>query len=228
MTENSSISIKEGDKLKGMSNYYVWALKMRAILRVENQWSVTEAEQAPTVFPANIDGETLTKTQLKRKKILACRLIILLVSDDLVDMIAEFSDPALAWKALKEQFQSGDQSQILTLMSQMQAPKMNEGGSIEEYLKRTRELKNKLANMGEKLTDRNVNQIILNGMPRSYESTVQTLTHLNESMTFEKLSASLISESHQREHRDQQLGDSEALAASFNKQALIQNSSTAN
>ena len=82
--------------------------------------------------------------------------------------------------------------------------------------------------MGEKLTDRNVNQIILNGMPRSYESTVQTLTHLNESMTFEKLSTSLISESHRQEHRDQQFGDSEALAASFNKQASIQNSSTAN
>ena len=125
MTENSSISIREGDKLKGMSNYYVWALKMRAILRAENQWSVTEAEQAPTVFPANIDGETLTETQLKRKKILACRLIILSVSDYLVDMIVEFLDLALAWKALKEQFQSGDQSQILTLMSQMQALKMN-------------------------------------------------------------------------------------------------------
>jgi len=221
MAESSSITIREGDKLKGMANYYVWALKMRAILRAENQWSVTAEEQNHTAFPVNIDGELHTEAQLRRKKILACRLIILSVSDDLVDLIAEYSDPALAWTALKNQFQSGDQSQILTLMSQLQSLKMNEGGSVEEYIKKARELKNKLSDMGEKLSDRNVNQIILNGLPRSYESTIQTLTHLNSTMSFEQLSASLMSESHRREHRNQQLGDTEALAASFTKQASI-------
>jgi len=98
--------------------------------------------------------------------------MILSVSDDLVDMIGEFSEPALPWKALKDQFQSGDQSQILTLMSQLQSLKTNEGGSIEEYIKKARELKNRLNGMGEKLSDRNVNQIILNRLPRSYESTI--------------------------------------------------------
>jgi len=44
MVESSSIIIREGDKLKGMANYYVWALKMRAILRTENQWSVITKE----------------------------------------------------------------------------------------------------------------------------------------------------------------------------------------
>ena len=44
MAESSSITIREEDKLKGMSNYYVWALKMRAILRAEGQWSVTTLE----------------------------------------------------------------------------------------------------------------------------------------------------------------------------------------
>ena len=89
------------------------------------------------------------------------------------------------WKTLKEQFHSGDQSQILTLMSQLQSLKLTEGGAVDEYLKKARELKNRLGNMGEKLSDRNVNQIVLNGLPRSYESTIQTLSHLNASMTFE-------------------------------------------
>ena len=218
MAESSGVSFREGDKLKGMTNYYVWALKMRAILRAEGHWGLTEEPQTHTTYPVTIDGEFYTEAQLKKKRAIACRLILLSVTDDLIDLIAEFSNPALVWKTLKEQFHSGDQSQILTLMSQLQSLKLTERGAVDEYLKKARELKNRLGNMGEKLSDRNVNQIVLNGLPRSYESTIQTLSHLNASMTFEQLSASLMSESHRREHRNQKLGEDEALAATQTKQ----------
>jgi hypothetical protein len=35
MAENSNVTFREVDKLKDLSNYYVWALKMRANLRAE-------------------------------------------------------------------------------------------------------------------------------------------------------------------------------------------------
>ena len=119
MTDSNNAIFKKGNKLKGSSNYYVWALKMRAILRAEGQWAVTETQQMPTIFPVTIDNEAMTEAQLKKRKTLACRLILLSVSDDLIDLIGEHSDPALAWKTLKDQFNSGDQSQILTLMGQL-------------------------------------------------------------------------------------------------------------
>ena len=165
----------------------------------------------------------MTEAQLKKRKTLACRLILLSVSDDLIDLIAEHSDPAVAWKTLKDQFNSGDQSQILTLMGQLQLLKLNEGGNIEDYIRKARKLKNQLSSMGERLSDRNVNQIVLNELPRSYESTIQTLTHLDANMSFEKLSASLLFESHRHKHRDQLLGDEEALAASHQKWAASEN-----
>ena len=140
---------------------------------------------------------------------------MLSVADDLIDLIAEHSDPVVAWKILKDQFNSGDQSQILTLMEQLQSLKLNEGSNIEDYIRKARELKNRLSSMEEWLSD----QIVLNGLQRSSESTIQTLTHLDANMSFEKLSASLLSESHRRKHRDQLLGDEEALAASHQKRA---------
>ena len=63
-----------------------------------------------------IDGETTTEAQLKKKKILAYRLLLLSVTDDLIDLNAEYTDPSAAWKALKDQFNAGDHCQILTLM----------------------------------------------------------------------------------------------------------------
>ena len=110
MTKTAGTVIREGDKLKGASNYYVWAFKMRTILRREGQWAITETEQSHAVFPVTIDGEVMTEAQLKQKKTLACRLILLSVADDLVDLVAETSDPAVVWKTLKEQFNFGDQS----------------------------------------------------------------------------------------------------------------------
>jgi hypothetical protein len=50
-------------------------------------------------------------------------------------------------------------------MGQLQSLKMNEGRSIKEYIKKAQEFKNHLNSMGEKLFDRNVNQIVLNGLP---------------------------------------------------------------
>jgi len=44
MAEAGKVEFKEGDKLKGPSNYYIWTLKMRAVMRVEGQWSITEIE----------------------------------------------------------------------------------------------------------------------------------------------------------------------------------------
>ena len=102
MANTSSYIFRESDKLKGSSNYYVWALKMRATLRAEGQWNITETEQRPENYPVAIKGEAMTEIQLKRKKTLACRLLLMSVADDVVDLIAEHTDPAVAWKALKD------------------------------------------------------------------------------------------------------------------------------
>jgi len=110
MAKSSSVAFREADKLKGMQNYYVWALKMRAVLREEGQWAIIENEQSPVAYPVTIDGEAYTEAQLKKKKILACRLLLLSVTDELIDLIAEHSDPAIVWKTLRNQFNSRDQS----------------------------------------------------------------------------------------------------------------------
>jgi len=101
-SQNGSVAFWETDKLKGLSNNYVWSLKMRAMLRVEGQWGVTSVEQNHTTFPITIDGETLTEAQLKKKNALACRLMLVSVSNDLIDLIADCKDPVQSWKVLKD------------------------------------------------------------------------------------------------------------------------------
>jgi hypothetical protein len=82
-----------------------------------------------------------------------------------------------------------------------------EGGSVEDYVKKARELKNRLASMGETVTDRNLIQLVLNGLPQSFESTIQTLTHQTVPLSFEQVASSLTTEGHRCENQSIQLGD---------------------
>ena len=151
MAEHSIM--KEGEKLRGLENYYVWSLKTRSILKAERLWFITETKQTPIDFPVTIQGEQFTELQLETRKAIARRLILTSVADDLISLIADYSDPSEAWNELKAQFASGDQLQILTLMSQLSTLKMFEGDSVEAYLKKARDLTSRLSSMGENVTD---------------------------------------------------------------------------
>ena len=63
------------------------------------------------------------------------------------------------------------------LMEQLQTIRLTKGGSIEDYIKKARELMNRLASMGETISDRALTQLVFNGLPRNFESMIQTLTH---------------------------------------------------
>ena len=211
------LTMKEGEKLRGLENYYVWSLKTRSILKAERLWLITETKLTPDVFPVSIQGEQLTESQLETRKAIACRLIITSVADDLISLVADHSDPSEAWNELKAQFASGDHSQILTLMSQLSTLKMFEGDSVEAYLRRARELKSRLSNMGENVTDKQLNLVVLNGLPRSYDSIVGTLSYQDPSMTFAKLTSILLSDHFRREHRNELHGKDEALTATYHR-----------
>lgn len=87
---------------------------------------------------------------------------------------------------------------------------------MEEYLKRARELKNKLAALGDPVVDRTLVQIVLNGLPRSYEFVIPSLTYAPVFPTFDIVCSKLITEYHKIQHRNRLLGeDDEALAVSF-------------
>ena len=59
--QNSNISIRETNKLKGLSNYYVWGLKLREILRGESLWAITEEEITLDLYPVTVDREQYTQ-----------------------------------------------------------------------------------------------------------------------------------------------------------------------
>jgi hypothetical protein len=78
-------------------------------------------------------------------------------------------------------------------------------------------LKNKLLSLGKIVLDRSICRLVLNGLRKSYESVVQTLSNLDIVLTFDQLIGKLLAEVACQKQQTSQLGDEKALAIHFNQ-----------
>lgn len=101
------------------------------------------------------------------------------IKDELIDSVAEKTDPADAWAMLQSMIQSGDQSQILLLTNKLHSMQLKEGGDVETYLRNAGELRNKLATIGEKIPKTMKINIVMNGFPRTFEGLIMTINTLS-------------------------------------------------
>jgi hypothetical protein len=84
-------------------------------------------------------------------------------------------------------------------------------------LRTARDLKMRLAAIGQPVDDKTLIQLVLIGLPRSFEGIIKTLTSMDNLLTFTALSSKLLSEAHRMEQRQKQLGDDKALVVQFSR-----------
>ncbi|KAG0571502.1 hypothetical protein KC19_VG016800 [Ceratodon purpureus] len=130
MTTQSSrnITIGEANKLEGDTNWSVWKIKMRALLRKEKLWEITENKIEPVAFLVTIGRLTnVTAVKLAEDKAVAVDAILSSVKDSIVLDLAALDDPADSSAKLKQKFESTDPSQIVLVSGQIHSMKMKEG-----------------------------------------------------------------------------------------------------
>ena len=162
---HSNREIGEANKLARLKNYCIWSLKIRTLLRIEGLQELTKAFFSPTSFPADYARMNIIAVKLKKLKVLAIKILIMSVNDDLINIVAEQTKPTTAWAALKKAYnQVRSQSQILTFTGQFQNLKLVEGASMEDiasqtnyYILKAWEIKNRLKSMDETVIDKVAN-----------------------------------------------------------------------
>ena len=92
---------------------------------------------------------------------------------------------------------------------------------MEDFMKKTRHIKNRMCNMAETNADKYINQLVLIELPRLWKSIIQTLTHLNATMIFDELMAHLLTDSNKRKVCNAQFGGKKVLMTTFGKKATV-------
>ena len=219
MTDSTKhCEIGESNKLQGLQNYTVWKIKMEAIFRREKLWGLIETKQSVSVFPTTIAGiDYPSEERFHSEKQRARSGLILSVSDSLIGLVAEKDDPADSWNILRRMYNAGDQQQILFLTNKIHNLSLSEGGDVTAYLMDASNLRNHLNALGETISDRQLVNIVLNGLPRSFDMVVQGISYM-PNPTFEDVMGKILMESQRMSLRDNKHGQEEALAVQFRPQ----------
>jgi hypothetical protein len=88
---------------------------------------------------------------------------------------------------------------------------MKEGGDVSIYLTEASELRDRLRTLREEVSDKTLNSIVLNGLPRTYEMVIQGISFMTNP-SFEDVMGKLLTEIHRLAMREQKLGQDEALS----------------
>jgi hypothetical protein len=203
--------IGETSKLQGLSDYNIWGIKMEAIYRKEQVWGIVENKTTPVAFHFTLNRALYAnEDKLNKIKATVRSSMILSVSNKVIPLLAKKLDPAYSRNLLRLMFNASDQQQCLILTNKLFCISMKERSDVATYLNKASDLRDRLKSLRDDIPDKTLNNIVLNGLPRSYEMTIQGITYITNP-SFEEVMGKILTKSHRLAAREHRIGSEEAL-----------------
>jgi hypothetical protein len=150
----------------GGNNWSMWKAKIQALL--EYKGLMVAVEQ-----PNSVEGRKASRQ--------AKALMILHTEDAYVKLIVGESTAAKAWEKLKHNDETKSNARVVQLAGKLTNMKLGEKQTIAEYLGEFREIKEDLEAAGQTVSDLQLAEHALRGLPKGYE----TLREILEADHFE-------------------------------------------
>ncbi|XP_059064391.1 uncharacterized protein LOC131856567 [Cryptomeria japonica] len=141
--------------------------------------------------------EPLDPEELKRFKknaLKAKKFLIDSVKDHLVSVISKLKTSREMFKHLEEIYEINNISRTLTLRKQLLQVKMCKGDSVMYFFMKISELKDQLNTTGSEVVDKDIVMVVLNGLPDSWDSFIQSISGRVEFPSFDHLGSACIQE----------------------------------
>ena len=134
------------------TNYTVWAIKMKILLKVHKVWDIIETEEG--------DDE---------KNNMAMALLIQSIPEALVLQVGELDTAKKVWEAIKTRHMGADrvkEARLQTLMAEFDRLKMKDNETIDDFTGRLSEISSKSAALGEEIEESKLVKKFLKSLPR--------------------------------------------------------------
>jgi hypothetical protein len=170
------------------NNYATWKFQMEHYLKAHNYWIHVSQ---PLAADAN---EATRETRAK-----AFSNIVLSIEPSQLYLITTFDDPRDAWRALKGHYDRQTVANKLFLKRSFFRAEMDEGSTVEQHLKKMKELTDKLSAVGAEVSEEDQVVTLLGSLPSSYATIVTALEARIDELTLNFVQHALINESQKRE-----------------------------
>ena len=191
---NNSIEsyLHKSGKLDG-SNFTNWKFKMQTLLESANVWSV--------VIGNELRSGSATQEQDWDKRERKAKVILKMsVKDNVIPHIRDCKSATNIWMTIKNLYETWNTNRVLSLKGKMFTMKMEENESAAGFITRVKDLKDRLGDIGEKVSNSDKVTITLNGMTDDYQTFITGLSMREKAPSFEDLTGILIREEERRQN----------------------------
>jgi len=120
------------------------------------------------------------------------------VKYSIIPHIRDATTSAATWTMLKALYETSNTNRILFLKTKLLGIKMDGNESASSFLGRIKEVKDKLVNIGETVSNTDLVTITLNGMLEDYHMFITGLAAREKPPTFEELTSILLQKEERR------------------------------
>lgn len=134
------------------TNYTVWALRMRILLRVHKVWEVVE-----------------TEAEDNAKNDMAMALLFQSVPETLILQVGELGTAKKVWDAIKARYVGAKrvkEARLQTLMAEFDCLKMKDTETIDDFVGKLSEISSKSSSLGEEIEETKLVKKFLKCLPR--------------------------------------------------------------
>ncbi|XP_013594289.1 PREDICTED: uncharacterized protein LOC106302294 [Brassica oleracea var. oleracea] len=146
------------------SNYTVWAMRMKVLLRVHKVWE--------TIEPGTDEEE---------KNDLSTALLFQSIPESLILQVGDLGSPKVIWEAIRSRNLGAERvksARLQTLMNEFDRLKMDDSDSIDTFSGKISELTSKATSLGQSIEGPKVVKKFLNSLPSKFIHMTASLEQL--------------------------------------------------
>jgi hypothetical protein len=183
-------SMKSKNKLDGASNFRAWKTRIDLILAKNKVLDIMKGKIVEPEFEEGKEKEPQNIAIMEKFKdddINAMNIIVDSIKDHLIPYISHLDSSKKMYDALTNLFSVRNVGQITSLKNELRDMKMNDDDSITSYLVRISQLRDQLQAIEEIFSEKELVNIVLNGLPKTWDAFAASMNTRKEYSTFEEL-----------------------------------------
>jgi hypothetical protein len=183
-------SMKFENKLDGASNFRAWKTRIDLIL-AKNK--VLDTVKGKIVKPEFKEGEekepqnVVAMEKFKDVDINAMSIIVDSIKYHLIPYISHLDSSKKMYDALTNLFSVRNIGQVMSLKNELRDTKMNDDDIITSYFVRISQLRDQIQVIEEITSEKELVNIVLNGLPKTWDAFAASMNTRKEYPTFEEL-----------------------------------------
>jgi putative lipoic acid-binding regulatory protein len=183
-------SIKSENKLEGASNFIAWKTRIDLILAKNKVLDIMKGKIMEPQFEEGKEKEPQNVAVMKKFKdndINVMSIILDSIKDHLIPYIFDLDSSKKMYDALTNLFSVKNIAQVMNLKNALRNMKMNDDDSITSYFVRISQLRDQLQAIEEIISEKELVNIVLNGLPKTWDAFSASMNTRKEYPTFEEL-----------------------------------------